>query len=210
MRAALDLLGMDDLIDALAGRGRRRVRRVRRPSRSFDPDLDELEVDDVEQAVAGRTDDDDADDTADEWEVAEGANGRAGTRRTSRRAGEDDEEEWETESVDDDEEDEEEDEVVDEVTPEALEAEVLAAFRADPVLRRRALEIAVDEEGVLTLTGWVRRERELRLARRVARRVDGIAAVRVDVAVRDLGTSDAAAGPASVDVTEASEDQATP
>ncbi|MCC6928431.1 MAG: BON domain-containing protein [Gemmatimonadaceae bacterium] len=87
-----------------------------------------------------------------------------------------------------------EDEIVEAFDPEAIETAVLAAFRRHPVLRRRALEISVDDEGVLELTGWVRAERELRIARRIAARVDGVEQVIVDVAVRDGARTGARTG----------------
>lgn len=158
--AVLDVVGIEQIIGALMGTvrsERRPVAASRRRRRRPDPELDEYEVDDFERAAAGLYDDDE-----------EAPPARA------LHADEDD-------AVDED----EEDEIVDTDSPEAIEAEVLAAFRRHPVLRHRALEIAVDDDGVLELTGWVRKERELRIARRVAGRVDGVERVVVDVAVRD-------------------------
>lgn len=158
--AVLDVVGIDQIIGALMGTvrsERRPVAATRRRRRRPDPDLDEYEVDDFERAAAGLDDDDEETPPA--------------------RALRGDDDEAEDENADD--------EIVDTESPEAIEAEVLAAFRRHPVLRQRALEIAVDDDGVLELTGWVRKERELRIARRVAGRVDGVERVVVDVAVRD-------------------------
>lgn len=157
--AVLDVVGIDQIIGALMGTvrsERRAVGATRRRRRRPDPELDEYEVDDFERAAAGLDDDDEDTPPA----------------RTLL-----DDEEADDEDV--------EDEIVDTESPEAIEGEVLAAFRRHPVLRHRALEIAVDDEGVVELTGWVRKERELRIARRVAGRVEGVERVVVDVSVRD-------------------------
>ena len=71
------------------------------------------------------------------------------------------------------------------ISAEELEDEVLAAFRRHTVLRQRALEITADDDGMVELTGWVRRERDVRMARRVAARVPWVQRVVVDVAVRE-------------------------
>ncbi len=116
----------------------------------------------------------------DEYEVDDVERAVAGLPHD--RSGDDDHDE----AHDDADFDEAEDEIVERISPEAIEGRVLAAFRRHPVLRQRALEIAVDDHGVLELTGWVRGERELRIARRVARRVPGVTGVLVDVAIRDV------------------------
>jgi len=155
----LEVVRADELVAALLGKGERAATRRRRRRRRPDADLDEYEVDEVdevERAAAGLHHD-----------------------------GEDDEED-ESVEADADADDALEDEIVEHISPEAIEGRVLAAFRRHPVLRQRALEIAVDDDGVLELTGWVRSERELRAARRVARRVRGVARVLVDVAIRDV------------------------
>jgi BON domain len=156
----LKVLKADELVAALLGHGERAARRRRRRRRP-DIDLDEYEVDEVEQAAAGlhRGDDEEVDDDNIAAAPAD---------------------------ADEDSEEDGEEERVARVSPEAIEGRVLAAFRRHPVLRQRALEIAVDDDGVLALTGWVRGEREVRVARRVARRVPGVSDVLVDVAVRDV------------------------
>lgn len=173
--SVLDAVGIERIVSALLGEARAGLRaqldeRTARRRQAFagarrrrpDPDLDEFEVDEIERAAAGLDDEDDGDHEA----------RRAHSRRDV--------------DLDEDDLDEgAEDEIVETFDPEAVEAEVLAAFRRHPVLRQRALEISVDDDGVLELTGWVRAERELRIARRVAARVDGVEQVIVDVAVRD-------------------------
>ncbi len=211
----LDRIGIDEIIASLLTEKRkpRRSRGAHRPrrihsERRLDPDLDEYEVEDFERAAAGLDDDDDEpiesaeeydDDYEDEVDEYED---------DDEEEVEDDEEEIVADSdfdadldadpseldEDDDEEldDDEEDERVDTMTPEALEEAVLAAFRRHPVLRQRALQIAVDEDGVAELTGWVRRERDVRIARRVAAAVPGVERVVVDVAVRDVAVREVA------------------
>lgn len=169
LASILELVHVDELVGTLLGAaspGNGGRRRGRRRHR----DLDEYEVDEIDRAAAGLHHDDEDTDGLEEAEAPEAIDGA-------------------------NEVDEDEDEIVEPLTPEAIEAEVLAAFRRHPVLRQRALEIAVDEEGVLELTGWVRRERELRLARRVASRVPGVEEVVVDVAVRDVRRSAAQRAP---------------
>lgn len=211
----LDRIGIDEIIAALLSETRkpRRSRGGHRPrrihsERRLDPDLDEYEVEDFERAAAGLDDDDDPIESAEEYddevddEVDE-------YEDDDEEEVEDDEEEIvadsdfdadldadpsELEDEDEDEEldDDEEEEPVDTMTPEALEEAVLAAFRRHPVLRQRALQISVDEDGVAELTGWVRRERDVRLARRVAAAVPGVERVIVDVAVRDVAVREVA------------------
>jgi hypothetical protein len=152
----LQVVKADELVAALLGQGERATRRRRRRRRP-ERDLDEYEVDDIERAAAGLHHDDDEDEEP------------AGDADDDVEFGED-----------------AEDELVERISPEAIEGRVLAAFRRHPVLRQRALEIAVDDDGVLELSGWVRSERELRTARRVAARVRGVERVQVDVAVRDV------------------------
>lgn len=175
-------LKADDLVAALLGRGERATRRRHRRRRR-DDDLDEYEVDEVERAAAGlhHADADDDDARAEEEDDDRDAD-RVASRRGRRIAGDHANDETDDGDLDDD----GEDAVVTRLSPEAIEGEVLAAFRRHPVLRQRALEIAVDDDGVLELTGWVRSEREVRIARRVARRVAGVVTVVVDVAVRDV------------------------
>lgn len=200
LTTVLDAIGIDEIFAGLAGqlRGAGKTRTRRRP----DPDLDEHEVDDFERAAAGLDDDeedDDADavdDAAREQERRKNTS-RKGASRKARVAAVDhdaiadrapgDSVEHATDEDEDEDEDHDADvdEIVEPLTPEAIERAVLDAFRRHPVLRQRALEIAVDEDGVAELTGWVRRERDIRIARRVAATVPGVERVLVDIAVRD-------------------------
>lgn len=196
----LDTIGIEEIVRALTEERRRSPLRRRR--RQHDLDLDEYELDEVERATAGLDDDEEPralrardDELVDEDEgEADEANlvdeivddADADEEVDVMDADEDDADEDVTdEDVTDDELGDEEDEIVESATPEEIEAAALAAFRRHPVLRRRALEIAVDDEGVLELGGWVRNERDLRIARRVAARVPGVERVVVNVAVRD-------------------------
>ncbi|MBK7836076.1 MAG: BON domain-containing protein [Gemmatimonadetes bacterium] len=172
--AVIDAVGIEQIIGALLGTvpAERRPVAAKKRRRQRTRDLDEYEVDDIERAAAGLDDDDE--------ESAPPARAHVGDD-----AFPDD---------DDDEDEDAEDDIVDPESPEAIEEAVLAAFRRHAVLRQRALEIAVDDDGVLELTGRVRTERELRIARRVASRVEGVERVVVDVAVRDAGRGAVRAG----------------
>lgn len=183
----LDTIGIEEMVRALTGKRRRPSLRRRR--RQHDLDLDEYELDEVERATAGMDDDersrslrasqdelvDEDEEATDEEELVDEIVDEVDVE----------DEDVADEDADEDELGDEEDEIVESATPEDIEADVLAAFRRNPVLRRRALEIAVDDDGILELNGWVRRERDLRLARRVAARVPGVERVVVNVAVRD-------------------------
>jgi hypothetical protein len=63
-----------------------------------------------------------------------------------------------------------------------IERRVLEAFRNDPLLAHRVIDISADGDGV-TLTGWVRDAREQRYATVLARGVPGVAAVQSELAV---------------------------
>lgn len=199
--ALIDAVGIDELIAGFLSetrRPRRRRHRERvRTERRLDPDLDEYEVEDFERAAAGLYDDDEDDASADEDDdyIDEEDEDEEIVGESDYDADLDadpSEDDAEGEYDEDEEEDDEDEEPVDTVTPEALEDAVLAAFRRHPVLRQRALQIAVDEDGVAELTGWVRRERDVRVARRVAAAVPGIERVVVDVAVRDVSVREVA------------------
>jgi len=60
---------------------------------------------------------------------------------------------------------------------EELEERVLEAFRNDPTLSERAIDIAAVEDGIIELTGWVNSEEEAHQAVVVARGVPGVATV---------------------------------
>lgn len=193
LSALLEVINIDEILASLLGetRRRRRVRGRRRP----DPDLDEYEVEDFERAAAGVDDDDEEDDETidafddfDEEEDEDPDSPIARLRRFRHASAHDLDDDYEDEDEDEDEVDEEEDEeevVTAEYTPQEVEEAVLTAFKRHPILRERALEISVDEDGIAELTGWVRRERDIRTARRVAAAVPGVERVIVDVAVRD-------------------------
>ena len=92
-------------------------------------------------------------------------------------------------SADDDEDDDEmvfdDDDVEGSLDPaEELEERVLEAFRNDPVLSERAIDIGAIDEGILELTGWVNAEDESQQAVVVARGVPGVETVVNRLAVR--------------------------
>lgn len=68
---------------------------------------------------------------------------------------------------------------------EELEERVLEAFRNDPILSERAIDIGAIDEGIVELTGWVNAEDESQQAVVVARGVPG-----VDTVVNRLAVSD--------------------
>ncbi len=81
--------------------------------------------------------------------------------------GDDDDEEFEEEGEDDGPYD----------ATEELEERVLEAFRNDPVLSERAIDIGAIDEGIVELTGWVNAEDESQQAVVVARGVIGVETV---------------------------------
>jgi hypothetical protein len=89
------------------------------------------------------------------------------------------EEDFDYEGLDEDEFDPDFDEDID--TPkgslngsEELEERVLEAFRNDPTLSERAIDIGAVEDGIIELTGWVNSEEEAHQAVVVARGVPGV------------------------------------
>jgi len=87
---------------------------------------------------------------------------------------------------DDDEfEDVEEDEVEGEGYDETLEERVLEAFRNDPILSERAIDIGSLNDGVIELAGWGEDEGEARHAVTIARGVPGVDTVVNRVAIGD-------------------------
>jgi BON domain-containing protein len=60
---------------------------------------------------------------------------------------------------------------------EELEERVLEAFRNDPVLSERAVDIGAVEDGIIELTGWVNSEDEAHQAVVIARGVPGVETV---------------------------------
>src|SRR5919202_1365084 len=72
---------------------------------------------------------------------------------------------------------EEEDELEENEEHAMLEERVLEAFRNDPVLSERAVDIGAVSDGVIELTGWVNEEAEAEHAVTLARGVPGVATV---------------------------------
>src|SRR5437868_1316040 len=90
-----------------------------------------------------------------------------------------DEDEFDYEGLDEDEFDPDFDEDLD--TPkgslngsEELEERVLEAFRNDPTLSERAIDIGAVEDGIIELTGWVNSDEESHQAIVIARGVPGV------------------------------------
>jgi hypothetical protein len=83
--------------------------------------------------------------------------------------------------------DEEYDELEDEGVPnEGLEERVLEAFRNDPILSERAIDIGGIGEETIELAGWVNNEEEAEHAVVLARGVPGVGTVVNRIAVGDL------------------------
>ena len=101
------------------------------------------------------------------------------------------EEEFDYEGLDEDEFDPDFDED-DELEPskaslngsEELEERVLEAFRNDPILSERAIDIGAVEDGIIELTGWVNSEEESHQAVVIARGVPGVDTVVNRLAIR--------------------------
>jgi hypothetical protein len=92
---------------------------------------------------------------------------------------ESDEEDFDYEGLEDDEFDPDLDEDIDTTAAsldgtEELEERVLEAFRNDPTLSERAIDIGAVEDGIIELTGWVNSEDESHQAVVVARGVPGV------------------------------------
>jgi hypothetical protein len=67
---------------------------------------------------------------------------------------------------------------------EELEERVLEAFRNDPILSERAVDIGAVEDGIIELTGWVNSEDESHQAVVIARGVPGVDTVVNRLAIR--------------------------
>ena len=65
----------------------------------------------------------------------------------------------------------------------ALETRVLEAFRNDPLLRERNIDIEADEHGGIELTGWVEDASEIAYALTVARGVPSVRGATSQLAV---------------------------
>lgn len=82
-------------------------------------------------------------------------------------------------------EDIEDDEFEAEEYDESLEERVLEAFRNDPVLAERAIDIGSISDGVIELAGWVEDEPEAQHAVTIARGVPGVDTVVNRIAIGD-------------------------
>jgi hypothetical protein len=67
---------------------------------------------------------------------------------------------------------------------EELEERVLEAFRNDPILSERAIDIGAVEDGIIELTGWVNSDDESHQAVVIARGVPGVDTVVNRLAIR--------------------------
>jgi len=79
----------------------------------------------------------------------------------------------------------EDDELETEAYDAGLEDRVLEAFRNDPILAERAIDIGSISDGVIELAGWVSDEDESRHAVTIARGVPGVDTVVNRIALRD-------------------------
>jgi len=82
-------------------------------------------------------------------------------------------------------EDVEEDELESEDYDESLEEHVLEAFRNDPILSERAIDIGSLNDGVIELAGWVEDDNESEHAVTIARGVPGVTTVVNRIAIGD-------------------------
>jgi gas vesicle protein len=82
-------------------------------------------------------------------------------------------------------EDVEEDELESEEYDESLEEHVLEAFRNDPILSERAIDIGSLNDGVIELAGWVEDDDESDHAVTIARGVPGVTTVVNRIAIGD-------------------------
>ena len=74
-------------------------------------------------------------------------------------------------------------------THEALESRVLEAFRNDPVLAARAIDIGAVGAGTIELTGWVESTAEIAHALTLARGIPDVSTVVDHLAVRGPGAT---------------------
>jgi hypothetical protein len=82
-------------------------------------------------------------------------------------------------------EDVEDDELESEDYDESLEEHVLEAFRNDPILSERAIDIGSLNDGVIELAGWVEDDDESEHAVTIARGVPGVTTVVNRIAIGD-------------------------
>jgi BON domain-containing protein len=105
--------------------------------------------------------------------VAQKVGGVSGLTARLRRSGAPVESEYADEELDD----YEEDELDEEEHDESLEERVLEAFRNDPILSERAIDIGSVGEGTIELAGWVESEDEAEHAVTIARGVPDVTTV---------------------------------
>ena len=101
----------------------------------------------------------------------------------------DEEDEFDYEGLDEDEFDPDFDEEIDTPTgsldgAEELEERVLEAFRNDPTLSERAIDIGAVEDGIIELTGWVNSDEEAHQAVAVAGGTPGVETVVNRLSIR--------------------------
>lgn len=70
------------------------------------------------------------------------------------------------------------------IMSDELEQRILEAFRNDPILSQRDIDISVQKPGEVDLTGWMNSEREIGYALAVARGVVGVSSVGNSLTVR--------------------------
>ena len=207
----LDEFEVDDFERAAAGlddddepdeRGNGAGARRQVAARTADDSYDFEEDDDADAVGAGEEEDDEDDrvavEASDEWEDVDEDEDEEDEDEDDDDSGEaassddwDDEldDDDDDEEEDEDDEEDEEDDLVDDNSPDEIERQVLAAVSRHPVLGQRAIVIAVNDDGLLELGGWVRSAREVRLARRVAQRVPGVSSIDLRLAVREHSAS---------------------
>jgi hypothetical protein len=123
--------------------------------------------------------------------VAQRVGGVSGLRsKFSRRRGAEDEEEtlrsqYDAQRDTGDFDDFEDDELVGDSYDEGLEERVLEAFRNDPILSERAIDIGSIGEAGIELAGWVEDEEEAQHAVTIARGVPGVDTVVNRIAIGD-------------------------
>jgi BON domain-containing protein len=113
--------------------------------------------------------------------VAQKVGGLSGLTSRLRRGGAEPAEDYEDEDL----EEYEDDEVDDEEHDESLEERVLEAFRNDPILSERAVDIGSIAEGTIELAGWVESEEEAEHAVTIARGVPDVTTVVNRISVGD-------------------------
>jgi hypothetical protein len=106
--------------------------------------------------------------------VAQRVGGISGLTERFRRRGADHAALADAHDLDEDLDEYEEDEVEDEDADQSLEERVLEAFRNDPILSERAIDIGAVGDGIIELAGWVESESEAEHAITIARGVPDV------------------------------------